>query len=87
MKQFTEECLKKFKRTAKEKGRTLTPWDDNDFDFLFARLVDEVSELFEVKPKGKKIKVTDIQDECKDIALFAWFIYKKTPPTRKEEEE
>lgn len=82
MKYFMKECLEKFKRVAKEKRRTLTPWIAYKFRFLIDRLHDEITELdIEVNQhllkEATEESLISLMEECKDVTLLSWFIYKK----------
>lgn len=71
---FCIQALFKFSKSAKEKDKTLSPWDDHDFEFLRERLRQEVQELdmalFHKNREG-------IMEECLDVANFAWIIWEK----------
>jgi len=67
---FHEAVMEKFYKVAREKDRSLTPWDDYPQLFLWDRLIEEVTEASEADQRG-------LQDEMLDIAAFAMFIWIK----------
>jgi NTP pyrophosphatase (non-canonical NTP hydrolase) len=77
---FAKECENKFYKVAKKKNRTLTPWDTHEYHFLLTRLEEELAELQQEVYEcthGIGNNQERLKSECKDVALFAWMIYKK----------
>lgn len=84
---FINECKGKFTRTAIEKGRTLTPWNEHNFSFFVSRIYDELKELGDAlqaylnaddnNPAEIIKTLKNFKEESADISLFAWMGFVK----------
>jgi NTP pyrophosphatase (non-canonical NTP hydrolase) len=78
---FFNAMMEKFQRVAKEKNRSLKPWEDYDSEFLLTRLREEWDELNEallVTPFHKDEETLGpIKDELIDVTAFCCFLWLK----------
>jgi len=68
LQKFAEAMEIKLRKHDKERGEV--GWHEEDFDYLFDRLQDEMEELAKVEGNSKYT-----QGECVDIANFAMMIF------------
>ena len=72
---FFDAIMEKFHRVAKEKNRSLQPWDDFTGSYLWERLKEEYEEaqmaaMYDWMDSG-------LRDELLDIAAFCMFLWLK----------
>jgi len=79
--------MDKFKKVAKEKDRSLTPWLDYDKEFLRERLIEERMELDKAWLDwaiGETPSPDGVQDELIDVAAFCCFLYLRLEKEKNE---
>ena len=71
---FLEAMFEKAQRKVVEHGRPPDPWNHFDRPFFVRRMKEEMAELEEAIETGD---VTEMMDECIDVANFAMFMWIK----------
>lgn len=81
MEEFNSKQMKKFLKSAEEKGKPLDPWNTLEIHHLMKRLQEEVEELWEniypIENMHMDKDLDNAEDECYDVANFAWMVWKR----------